>query len=111
MDSVNYKMLMHFKLTDAVVNMRKKMNGADIHNRWTPDEDWVQSFKFQPVFLKVTPGQLNRVIAITVDFMNKKYEDPKGGRTIFHNTSKVITREQRRKQKRKIYVYYVSSDD
>jgi hypothetical protein len=64
-----------------------------------PDEDWAQSFWNQPDFCKVTPGQLNKAIAITVDFVNNKYEDPKSGRTMLHNTRKVITLGQRRKQK------------
>jgi hypothetical protein len=46
---------------------------------------------------KVTPGQLNKAIAITVDFVNNKYEDPKSGPTIFHNSRKVVTSANKRK--------------
>jgi hypothetical protein len=88
MSFVTYKTSTHVELTDAVVNMT---NDVDMHNR---------SFWNQPGFCKVTPGQqLNRAIAIIVDFVNNKDEDPKSGRTIFHNTRKVVTLAQRRKQK------------
>jgi hypothetical protein len=40
-------------------------------------ECWVWVFWKQPGFCKVMPCQLNTAIAITVDFVNNKYEDPK----------------------------------
>jgi hypothetical protein len=43
--------------------------------------------------------------------MNNKYEDLKSGQTIFYNTRKVVTSANKEKPKRKIYFYYVSSDD
>ena len=109
-DSVSHKMPTHFELTDAVVNITNTTTSVDMHNRWVPDEDWVRSLRNQPGFCKVTPGQLNKAIAITVDFVNNKYEDPKSGRIIFHNTRKVVT-SAKEKTKRKTYFYYVSSDD
>jgi hypothetical protein len=101
-------MSLHFKLTDAVLNTA---NDVDMHNRWIPDKDWVRSFWNQPGFSRVTPGcQLNKAIAVTLAFLNNKYKDPKSGRTIFHNTRKVVT-SAKEKTKKKIYLYYVSSDD
>jgi hypothetical protein len=71
----------------------------------------VRSFWNQPGFCKLTPDQLNKAIAITqLISVNNKYEDPKSGRTVFHNTRKVIT-SAKEKTKRKIFLYYVSSDD
>jgi hypothetical protein len=74
-------MQMHVELTDAVFNMINTTKDVDLHNRWIPDKDWVQSFWNQPGYWRVMPGQLNKAIAITIDFLNNKYADPKSGRS------------------------------
>ena len=75
-----------------------------------PDEDWVCSFRNKQGFEKVTPGELNRAISKTIDFVNNKFVDPTSGRTIFTNSRKVITNAQQ-KAKKKIFFYYVLSQN
>jgi hypothetical protein len=64
----------------------------------------------QQGYWRVMPGQLNIALAIPCDFLNNKYQDPKSGRTIFHNTRKAVTRAKETARK-KVSFYYVSSDD
>jgi hypothetical protein len=66
-------------------------NDVDMHSIWIPDKGWVRSIWNQPGFSRVTPGQLNKAIVITLNFLNNKYKDPKSGRTVFHNTREVVT--------------------
>jgi hypothetical protein len=100
----------HFQLTDAVVNTTNTSNNFEMLDRWIPDEDWVRSFRNKPGFGKVTPGELNRAIFKTVDFVNDKFVDPTSGRTMFNNSRKVVTNATE-KTKKKIYFYYVLSKD
>jgi hypothetical protein len=70
--SVTYKMPTHLELTNAVFIMMNRTNDGERHNIWIPDKDWVRSFWNQPGLLRAMPGQLNKAIAITVDFLNNK---------------------------------------
>jgi hypothetical protein len=62
----------HFELTNAVLSATNTTDDGEMHKRWIPDKDWMRSFWNQPGFLRVTPGQLNKTVAITVDFLNNK---------------------------------------
>jgi hypothetical protein len=66
MHSVTFKMPTHFELTKAIVNTMHAMNDVEMHARWIPDEDRVRIIRNKPGFSKVTPGEVNRAISITV---------------------------------------------
>jgi hypothetical protein len=72
----------------------------------------VQIIRNQSGFNKVTPGELNRAISKTVDFVNNKYEDPMSGRMIFHKNKQVVTNAKHKTKRKisKISFYYVLSD-
>ncbi len=100
----------NYERNDVVVNTTNTSDDMNMPDRRIPDEYWVRRFRNKPGFGKVTPGDLNRVISKTVDFVNNKFVDPTSGRTIFYNKKQIVT-NAKEKTKKKICFYYVLSKD
>jgi hypothetical protein len=54
----------------------------------------------------LTPGELNRAISKTVDFVNDKYQDPISGWRIFHKKRRVITNAKIKQKGRLVFTMF-----